>query len=1106
MTTLFSIALGLLLQSTVLLGLGLAALRLVRRRGSAVQSLVGRATLAGVGLTLLLAAPLTGHIQPLWHVTLPVASVSPTPNSREEPTPPQAASGRTHPGSFLAPPPQRGEGGVLDEASDEAKGAAPGESVGKEGTASSAPTLYAPTSSSSPLGRPPVTEERGNKEVGSYPALAAAWGLGTALLLLWLVVCQWHLTRLRRRACPVTSGPAAEMLAGLTPHSPILLAHLSVRSPFLAGLRHPAIFLPTTYEADFSPAALRAILAHELAHLARRDNAWTLTARLLCALLWPQPLLWLLCRRLEQIGEEACDLAVLAQDCPPRAYADCLLTLAERHPLRRRERVLGAGVAPFRSSLGQRIGRILDKGTHAMSTVSPRLRLTIAALAVAAALGGAFLVSSAPAQSPGSSTTALTPQQQRFNAALVQDAKNLRDIGIALTQYTQDNDEFFPDAAHWMDELSPFLKDKTVFLDPFQPGARRYGYAFNRKCSGKALAAFAHPWETVAVFDSTLGTRNASDTGQSLRASAGGTTLGSNYLLVDGHVKYLQKAARPSFAIKWDRRFIRMTPAHPSAGLPARLSHPPRVISNGGMAFRGDFVTTLTASQPNPELSNARFLAGLTPVQGPGVVVTLNDSKKHLPNNMPNGFAPPNIIHDTDINQVVNELKAAGAEAIAVNDQRLVATSSIRCMGPTVFINFVLTTPPFVIKAIGSSKAMTTAMNLPGGVASQIKAYDPAMFSVREAGTLKLPAYSGSSEPRYARPAGLMGKPSSVVKSRLTDLVKQTGTQPVSPPPMIRVASAPKSIPDWTKFTGSHLPMRMTDLHCYINMKQIALAIWGYTYHHNDRFPDADRWMDEIKPYLKTEEYYHDPAAPNSERYSYAYNRSLSGAAADRVSNMSATVMLFESSLNVRNASDTGQSLIKAPRHAGHQNFVFVNIGGPAGKVRPSFALHIAPPGFYSTASPDQLAEAQKRTQTRLMSEQRSLDSVHQQFEGELRQAVPQANTSKLAQAQMLEMKIGLQVMGLQNIKKLRNMPKRNRPGALSSDWRRAERWTQSQLRPLLVQEAQLLPGVFGPQLARLHSVAASLTYLQFDVGFLQAEITRFNKETQRRRQPNVRP
>ena len=139
-------------------------------------------------------------------------------------------------------------------------------------------------------------------------------------------------------------------------------------------------------------------------------------------------------------------------------------------------------------------------------------------------------------------------------------------------------------------------------------------------------------------------------------------------------------------------------------------------------------------------------------MQGPGVVVTLTDSKKRLPQNMSLGMTPPNIIHDTDINQVVNELKAAGAEAIAVNDQRLVATSSVRTAGPTLLINFVPTAPPFVIQAIGDPKTLAAAMNLPGGMGSQLKAYDPAMFSVREAGTLTLPAYSGRNEPRYAKP------------------------------------------------------------------------------------------------------------------------------------------------------------------------------------------------------------------------------------------------------------------------------------------------------------------------------------------------------------------
>lgn len=166
-----------------------------------------------------------------------------------------------------------------------------------------------------------------------------------------------------------------------------------------------------------------------------------------------------------------------------------------------------------------------------------------------------------------------------------------------------------------------------------------------------------------------------------------------------------------------------------------------------------------TAATSDTSLAEARFLAGLTPVQGPGVVVTLTDSKKPFPAPMPVGVTPPNTIHDSDINQVVNELKAAGAEAVAVNGQRLVATSSIRSAGPTVFINSVPQAPPFVINAIGDPKALASALNLPGGIASIFKNFDPAMFSIRQAQTLTLPAYSGSSEPRYAKPvsAGAAG-------------------------------------------------------------------------------------------------------------------------------------------------------------------------------------------------------------------------------------------------------------------------------------------------------------------------------------------------------------
>jgi len=162
------------------------------------------------------------------------------------------------------------------------------------------------------------------------------------------------------------------------------------------------------------------------------------------------------------------------------------------------------------------------------------------------------------------------------------------------------------------------------------------------------------------------------------------------------------------------------------------------------------------------DLLNAQAFAGLTDVKGPGIVVTLSDSKKPFANmsagfsNMPPGFAPPNIIHDTDIDAVLNELKASGAEAISVNGQRIAAVSPVRCVGPTVLVNFTPTASPFVIKAIGDPKTLKAGVELPGGIVTQIRSYDPNMFIVQVSKQpIVVPAYSGGRiEPKFARPVG----------------------------------------------------------------------------------------------------------------------------------------------------------------------------------------------------------------------------------------------------------------------------------------------------------------------------------------------------------------
>lgn len=174
------------------------------------------------------------------------------------------------------------------------------------------------------------------------------------------------------------------------------------------------------------------------------------------------------------------------------------------------------------------------------------------------------------------------------------------------------------------------------------------------------------------------------------------------------------------------------------------------ILKLEGVAGQGDH----PAHVLDADLKQAKFLAGLTDVQGPGLVVTLNDSKHTIPN------APPellmgNIIHDVDLALTVNELKAAGAEAVSLNNQRIAAMTPIRCAGPTVFVNNIPQTPPFVIKAIGDPVTLQGAMNLPGGVAAGLRRVDPEMFKMQKAAHLLVPAYAGATTPRYAKPVVL---------------------------------------------------------------------------------------------------------------------------------------------------------------------------------------------------------------------------------------------------------------------------------------------------------------------------------------------------------------
>ncbi len=164
---------------------------------------------------------------------------------------------------------------------------------------------------------------------------------------------------------------------------------------------------------------------------------------------------------------------------------------------------------------------------------------------------------------------------------------------------------------------------------------------------------------------------------------------------------------------------------------------------NNELAKRNGGADTL-----NQELKDSRKYAGLTDLVGPGIQVTLQDNKTHTVLGS-DTLSLVNLIHDTDIAEVINELRAAGAEAFAVNGQRIVVTSAIRCVGPVIQVNSIPTTPPYIIQAIGDPKSLEEALALPGGILQQIQLTSPNMIRVDKMSHLHLPAFAGSTLMRF---------------------------------------------------------------------------------------------------------------------------------------------------------------------------------------------------------------------------------------------------------------------------------------------------------------------------------------------------------------------
>lgn len=149
------------------------------------------------------------------------------------------------------------------------------------------------------------------------------------------------------------------------------------------------------------------------------------------------------------------------------------------------------------------------------------------------------------------------------------------------------------------------------------------------------------------------------------------------------------------------------------------------------------------------QLRRMRVLAGLTAMTGPGVLVELDDSPLPLrPGDDPNTV----ILHYTDLQVVINELWANGAEAIAINRERIVSTTGLNCVGTTILCNAKRMAPPYRITAIGDAERMQAALLRPDGSLATLRSFG---FPVKvQPGTqLLVPAYRGSFRFSFATPA-----------------------------------------------------------------------------------------------------------------------------------------------------------------------------------------------------------------------------------------------------------------------------------------------------------------------------------------------------------------
>ncbi|MCT1988064.1 DUF881 domain-containing protein [Dermacoccus abyssi] len=159
------------------------------------------------------------------------------------------------------------------------------------------------------------------------------------------------------------------------------------------------------------------------------------------------------------------------------------------------------------------------------------------------------------------------------------------------------------------------------------------------------------------------------------------------------------------------------------------------------------------ASKINAQASKEEDPAGLAPLTGQAITVTLDDSKKSVDQLPEDGTPDWLVVHQQDVQAVVNALWRAGARGMMLMDQRVVSTSAVRCVGNTLILQGRVYSPPFTIKAIGDPVKLKAALDDDDAVKIYKQYVDLVGlgYDVKTEQNASFPAFTGSLSLKYAR-------------------------------------------------------------------------------------------------------------------------------------------------------------------------------------------------------------------------------------------------------------------------------------------------------------------------------------------------------------------